>query len=572
MQRTSPAELDGEDEPSAKRPISDLDAMTRLNELGTLFVREGNLEPVLSRIVDTAVAIAGSDFCTVQLLDAETQELRIVANRGFPAWWLDYWNRVPSGTGSCGTALGRRERVIVADINTSPVFLGTQGFHVQIEAGVRAMQSTPVISRSGRPLGMVSTHYKQPHAPDERVLRLMDLLAQQFADIIDRAEAEAERERLLSSEQAARAIAESEGRAKNEFLAMLGHELRNPLAPIVTALHLIRLKAGSRFARERHIIERQVDHMVRLVDDLLDVSRIAQGKVGLKREPIRLSDAVAKAVEMASPLLEERQHRFDLSIADGISVDGDIARLAQVLANLLTNAAKYTEAGGSISLRAWLDGHEVVISVADNGRGIEPALLPNIFDLFVQGKRGTDRCEGGLGLGLSLVRSLVQLHRGTVVALSDGPGHGSEFVIRLPARATDGVPEPVVDVGSAPPRVAVPLKILVVDDNRDAAEMLIEILRAVGHEVWGAHDGPGALRASETARPDVAILDIGLPVMDGYELATRLRERYPDVHMIAVTGYGQEHDRARSERAGFHEHLVKPVGVDRLLAQLNKVA
>jgi signal transduction histidine kinase/ActR/RegA family two-component response regulator len=547
------------------QPASDLDAMTRLNELGTLFVREGNLEPVLSRIVDTAVAIAGSDFCTVQLLDAKTHELRIVANRGFPQWWLDYWNRVTEGSGSCGTALGRRERVIVQNIDESPVFpVGTPGYDAQIRAGVRAMQSTPVISRSGRPLGMVSTHYRGPHTPVERVLRLMDLLAQQFADIIDRAEAEAERERLL-------VVAESEGRAKDEFMAMLGHELRNPLAPIVTALDLIRLRDGSRFAKERHIIERQVGHMVRLVDDLLDVSRIAQGKVALKREPISLADAVAKAVEMASPLLEQRQHRFDLAVAGGIHLNGDIARLAQVLANLLTNAAKYTEPGGTVGLRAVREGDEVVLTVTDDGRGIEPELLPRIFDLFVQGRRGTDRSEGGLGLGLSLVRSLIKLHGGTVVASSEGPGRGSRFVIRLPALSLAASPEtppvPIAKVQS----VAAPLRILVVDDNRDAAEMLIEILRMVGHEVSVAHDGPDALRASEAARPDVAILDIGLPVMDGYELATRLRERHADVHMIAVTGYGQEHDRARSERAGFRQHFVKPVGVDQLLAHLASV-
>jgi signal transduction histidine kinase len=547
------------------QPASDLDAMTRLNELGTLFVREGNLEPILSRIVDAAVAIAGSDFCTVQVLDSKTNELRIVANRGFPQWWLDYWNRVTEGSGSCGTALLRRERVIVENIDESPVFpRGTPGYDAQIRADVRAMQSTPVISRSGRPLGMVSTHYRRPHAPVERVLRLMDLLAQQFADIIDRAEAEAERDRLLE-------VAESEGRAKDEFIAMLGHELRNPLAPIVTALDLIRLRDGSRFEKERHIIERQVGHMVRLVDDLLDVSRIAQGKVALKREPISLADAVAKAVEMASPLLEQRQHHFELAVAGGIHLNADMARLAQVLANLLTNAAKYTDPGGTIGLRASLEDDEVVVTVTDDGRGIERELLPRVFDLFVQGRRGTDRSEGGLGLGLSLVRSLIQLHGGSVVASSNGAGRGSQFVIRLPALAKAAAPEVVPMAVSKLPLVAAPLHILVVDDNRDAAEMLIEILRMVGHEVSVAHDGPDALRVTETVQPDVAILDIGLPVMDGYELAIKLRERHAAMHMIAVTGYGQEHDRVRSERAGFRRHFVKPVGVDLLLDHLASV-
>ena len=360
---------------------------------------------------------------------------------------------------------------------------------------------------------------------------------------------------------------EAANRAKDEFLAMLGHELRNPLSPIVTALDLLKRRGDGSTNREQDIIERQVGHLIRLVDDLLDVSKITRGKIVLRKEPLEIAGVVAKAVEIASDVFEERRHRLSIDVpAEGLRVEGDPVRLAQVLANLLTNAARYTDAGGSVSIRAGRDGQQVVVTVKDSGIGIAPELLPRIFDLFVQGGRSTDRKEGGLGLGLALVKSLVDLHGGSAVARSDGPGSGSEFEIRLPATSAA---ERTAEAAPAPPaKSQVPAKrVLVVDDNEDSAELLCEMLKWVGHEVAVAHDGPSALAQVDRFVPEVAVLDIGLPVMDGYELGKRLHElpRGAACRLIALSGYGQDRDRARSQAAGFEAHLVKPVDAQRLL-------
>ena len=363
-----------------------------------------------------------------------------------------------------------------------------------------------------------------------------------------------------------REAAESANRAKDEFLAMLGHELRNPLSPILTALQLMKLRGSDASERERTVIERQVTHLTRLVDDLLDVSRIAQGKVELKEEIVEMAAIVAKAIEIASPLLEQRTHTLDVHVQrNGLAVRGDSTRLSQVVSNLLTNAAKYTPPGGHITIRTAAEGGEVAVRVRDTGMGIAPDVLPRVFDLFVQERQAIDRSQGGLGLGLTIVRSLVERHGGTVSADSDGPGKGSEFVVRLPRASVGSVLEDVpADAASSAFLVARPddsLKVLVVDDSVDGAEMLAAALSAKGYDTRVAHDAPVALRIAAEFRPDVALLDIGLPVMDGYELAARLRE-LPDlngVKLIALTGYGQESDRRKSQEAGFDHHLVKPV-------------
>ena len=361
---------------------------------------------------------------------------------------------------------------------------------------------------------------------------------------------------------------EEANRAKDEFLAMLGHELRNPLAPITTALHLMRMRAGDVAARERAVIERQVKHLAQLVDDLLDVSRITRGKVELKRERLEIVEVVAKAIELSSPLLEQRRHHLTVDVAPrGLVVDGDATRLAQVLSNLMTNAAKYTESGGQITVEAERRGREVEIRVRDNGIGIAPDVLPRVFEFFVQDRQALDRAQGGLGLGLAIVRNLVTMHGGTVSARSEGIGRGSEFTVRLPA-AGRMAEVPVARALSAVTRPATTgaHRVLVVDDNEDAAALLAESLGSLGHQTEVAADGPSALRMAETFQPDIALLDIGLPVMDGYELAHRLRER-PELgrlRLIAVTGYGQESDRSLSRKAGFDAHLVKPVQFERL--------
>ncbi len=379
--------------------------------------------------------------------------------------------------------------------------------------------------------------------------------------------------RRIDEERAGRIAAEQANKSKDEFLAMLGHELRNPMAPIVTALELLKLRGERRGAKEHQVIERQVKHMMHLIDDLLDVSRIARGKVVIKRKQVDVRDVMAKAVEIASPLLEQRRHHVEVSLPpQDLVVTGDEARLTQVLGNLLTNAAKYTEPGGHIVANVAQDGEQVVIEVKDDGHGIAPDLLPRVFDLFVQGYQSSDRSGGGLGLGLTLVRSLVEVHGGTVEAFSEGPEQGSRFVIRLPAVSRPVADEPDTLRNASLPRAEHGQNILLVDDNEDARILLAEVLMSVGHEVVSAGDGPEALEAIKTFTPDIAILDIGLPVMDGYELAGRVRQAFDGVRLIALTGYGQRSDHERTRSAGFEKHLVKPIDVRSVLAAVNDAA
>ena len=387
------------------------------------------------------------------------------------------------------------------------------------------------------------------------------VLAQQATDRIH-----AERKALVEELEAAH-------RVKDEFLAMLGHELRNPLSPIVTALELMKMRGDGSTSREQAVIRRQVDHLLRLVDDLLDVARITRGKIELKKTRVEVADLIARAVEMASDLFEQRQQHLEIDRGPaGLACDGDPTRLAQALSNLLTNASRYTPPGGHVVLAARGEGDDVVLTVQDDGIGIAADLLPRVFEMFVQGARTLDRAEGGLGIGLALVKNLVELHGGQVSARSDGPGLGSTFTLRLPAahqsRAT--LPAALAAAVAPPPEGR---RVMVVDDNVDAAESLAEALRLMGHEVT-VFNGPLDVLAQgggDLHALDVAILDIGLPGMSGYELAQRLRQAQPesDCLFVALTGYGQAEDRARSQEAGFHAHMVKPVdleALDRLLA------
>jgi CheY-like chemotaxis protein len=400
------------------------------------------------------------------------------------------------------------------------------------------------------------------------------------ADITDQVQARqilekthAEREALLAELQAA-------NRTKDDFLAMLGHELRNPLSPIVTALELMKLHDTGNAANIL-LVERQVHHLIHLVDDLLDVARITRGHLELVRERVELSVVVAQAIETASPLIERGGHVLAVEVpADGLPVDADVTRLAQVIANLLTNAAKYTPPGGHIWIDARGEDDQAILAVRDDGVGIAPEMLDHIFGLFTQVPQDLARSQGGLGLGLSIVKALTEQHGGTVTARSAGRGHGSEFTVRLPlARAEEEAasrpaapitpaarPGPGTRGNHHPPR-----RILVVDDNEDAAWILAETLSLIGHDVRCAYDGPSALRAAAEHVPEVALIDIGLPVMDGYELAARMRAepRLAGVRLIALTGYSQPGDRRRSTDAGFAMHLVKPVSIDRLIETID---
>jgi signal transduction histidine kinase/ActR/RegA family two-component response regulator len=357
-------------------------------------------------------------------------------------------------------------------------------------------------------------------------------------------------------------------RQKDQFLAMLAHELRNPLAPITTAADLLRMgHADARtIATASEIIARQAEHMTDLVNDLLDVSRVTRGLITLEKEQLDLNAIAAGAVEQVRPLIESRRHALTLELAgEPAHVVGDRTRLVQVLANVLHNAAKYTLTGGQLTLRTQVRGQEVEVVVRDNGIGIDPEVLPYIFDLFTQAERSPDRSQGGLGIGLALVKSLVSLHGGSVEAKSDGPGKGSEFVIRLPRLIQPSAPAGQAAVGTHRPGCA--LRVMVVDDNTDAAQMLATLLEAHGHAVSVEYDARGAIERGRRERPQVMLLDIGLPGMDGYELARHLRAM-PETAgavLVALTGYGQAQDRREAALAGFDHYLVKPADIGRVM-------
>jgi PAS domain S-box-containing protein len=394
--------------------------------------------------------------------------------------------------------------------------------------------------------------------------------AHNAADISDRMKANNERERLLAELQ-------EQDRRKDEFLAMLAHELRNPLAPISAAAALLRMRAldPERIAVTSGVIGRQVAHMTNLIDDLLDVSRVTRGLVTLNMEEVPLSSIISDAVEQATPLIRAQGQRISLQLApEATLVCGDKKRLVQVLSNILNNAVKYTPDGGHILLATTATAAHVQIDVTDDGIGMDPAFTSRAFELFSQAERSSDRASGGLGLGLALVKSLVELHHGTVSAFSAGIGKGSTFSLVLPCLAEREEKEGSALFEGAARQGASPLRIMVVDDNQDAALMVAMLLEAVGHEVTVEHAAKAALAHSAGARPDVFLLDIGLPEMDGNTLARRLREQ-PETTgalLIAVTGYGQEHDREATRVAGFDHHLVKPLDTGYLLALLAGVA
>ncbi|WP_437656233.1 ATP-binding protein [Sorangium sp. So ce1182] len=432
-----------------------------------------------------------------------------------------------------------------------------------------------------RPLGVLGLSFAEPRAFDQEEQEFLVAMSRQCAQALERARLHEERAAIVERERRvalenARLYREAHeaDRRKDEFIAMLSHELRNPLAPITTGLELLRMNTSERGERgERDdsqilgTLERQVKTIVRLVDDLLDVSRITRGKIELKRERLDLGSVVDAALESVRPLLLQRRHELSVSVEPGLFVDGDRVRLEQVIVNLLNNAIKYTNPGGRVSVTCAAAGGDACLRVTDTGVGIAAELLPRVFEPFMQARRTLDRSQGGLGIGLTLVKRLAELHGGRVEALSAGTGEGTAIHVWLPlAGAPAGAAAPAAI--QAPRPAARALRILLVDDNVDAAEGLRRILQFHGHAVSMAHDGPAALEAARASTPELVLLDIGLPGMDGYEVVRRLRTD-PELrrsYIAAVSGYGQDQDRRRSREAGFDAHLTKPVASAQLLA------
>jgi two-component system CheB/CheR fusion protein len=435
---------------------------------------------------------------------------------------------------------------------------------------VDAFGSTDVSMRAmGGELPLIGLRRDGTEFPMEARISQIAVGAQKFytvilRDITERQRAEVERERLLASEHAARERAEAADQAKDEFLAMLGHELRNPLSAVRNAVATASLDETRR-PRALEIARRQVDQLGRLIDDLLDSARITQGRVLVHKERANLTEIIERAVESVRALVEGRGVQLVVTHTPfPIRVEADPARLEQVFVNLLSNGAKYTDAGGRIEVTSEREGDEVAIHVRDTGIGIAPEMLPRIWELFAQGDRALDRAQGGLGIGLTLARRLVELHGGRIEAHSEGLGKGAEFVVRLPAlpvTAADSLPS-----AASPPPPQRSARVLVVEDNPDTAESLMMFLEVLGHRVRAVYDGMAALDAARTSPPDVMLVDIGLPGMDGYEVARRVR-RDPDldrVILVALTGYGREADKRQAMAAGFDHHLVKPVSPEAL--------
>ncbi len=411
----------------------------------------------------------------------------------------------------------------------------------------------------------------------ERDASMLQELASRAAMALDNAMLYRNLQREIERSRRAEESLQEAGRRKDEFLAMLSHELRNPLAPIRSAVEVMHRAAPAEgaLAMARDVVDRQVAHLVRLVDELLDVSRISQGKIVLTKEPVELAEVVRHGIETERGLIESRRQRLVVELpAAPVWLFGDFVRLAQVLSNLLNNATKYTQENGLIEILAGANEGEATIRVRDNGAGIEPRLLSQVFDLFVQGERSLDRAQGGLGVGLTVVRRIVELHEGRVEVLSAGVGAGTEVRIVLPC--VSAVPAPG-SPSAAPAAALTPAgqrrsRVLVADDNADAAESMAACLRLAGHEVRTALNGEQALEVARVFQPEAIVLDVGMPGLDGYEVARRLRSREDtrDALLIALTGYGQQEDRQRARAAGFDEHFVKPADVSDIEAAIGR--
>jgi signal transduction histidine kinase/CheY-like chemotaxis protein len=515
------------------------------------------LEQTLQECADAIVRHVGVAFARIWVVDDKEQVLRLKASAGM--------YRHIDGPHST-IKLGGKLKISQIALDDRPR-LSNQLHRETWVSNPEWVEREKMVAFAGYPLtiggrvvGVVAMFSRQ--ALPATVMVSLSSVAESMALGIARRRAEEERKLLLER------IQESD-RRKDEFLAMLGHELRNPLAPVTTAIELMKRKGAGPLEHERSLIERQVQHLSRLVDDLLDMSRITHGRIQLRKERVRLASVVGKAIEISAPLIRGRGHDLSVNVPTELYVDGDPVRLAQVYANLLTNAAKYTPVGGSLQVEAFAEGAQVVVAIVDNGVGFQAEELESLFEPFIShSSEGSE--PGGLGIGLALVKKLVELHGGTVHAESAGPSQGSRFEVRLPlAPATDS-PVPPEEL----PRVQhiAPQRVLVVDDNVDAAETLAEALRVDGHEVQVAFDAKHALEVSAAFQPTVAVLDIGMPGMDGLALARRFRARWPreQLRLIALTGYGQENDRLETREAGFDAHLVKPIELAEIHAAVER--
>jgi PAS domain S-box-containing protein len=550
-----------------RRLAAEAAALVRLSEASTRLWQCRSLASGLDEVLQTVKQLTGATKGNVQLVNPGRNTLSIVAHDGFDAAFLATFEHISTDdrSAACGRALATGSPVVIEDVLADPEYAVHQD--VARAAGYRSVVSVPLFAADGSKLGAISVHFPSPHRPTEAEMRRLQLYCRQASDFVQRIHLE---HTLRKREEA---LKEADSR-KNEFLALLAHELRNPIAPIRYALAMARKPGVSAEQRSRaeDIIDRQAAHMARLLDDLLDISRITRGSLELRKTAVTLDKAIATAVEGAQPFLDAKRHALQIRLPDHpLHLEADPARLAQILSNLLINAAKFTPESGRIELEAANEGDEVAVTVRDNGIGIGPDVMPRLFSLFSQAQPALDRTANGLGVGLALVRGLVHLHGGTVEARSAGPGRGSEFIVRLPAGAA-GLRDETPDDASA--AVAAPMRVLVVDDNRDAADSCAMLLELSGHRARTAYNGTQALQLGENLLPHIVLLDIGLPDLDGYEIARRIRATPWGAHLplVAVTGWGKEEDRERAFAAGFDHHLTKPVAPEAVASLVTSLA
>jgi PAS domain S-box-containing protein len=533
--------------------------LRRLHAMSVRLSTTLELPPIMDDALRTAAAVEGTDRGILWLCDSDRGALEIGAILGFDDAFTRSMAQLPPGQGASRAAFERRRRVVVEDVETDPLY-ETCRDRVR-RTGVRAVHATPLITRLGKIVGVLTVHFRDTHRPSDRAIHFADLCARQVADSIENA-------RLYEDLRRA-------DRAKNEFLALLAHELRNPLAPIRTATQLLHVIPASAHEGQAalDVIDRQLGHMTRLIDDLLDVARITGGKLELRRARVALTEVIAAATETSRTLIDARDQELIVTMPpEAIELDADLTRLAQVISNLLNNASKFSHPGGPIWLTVAREGSDAVITVRDAGSGIPAAALSRIFDIFDQGG-AADSTQGGLGIGLTLVKRLTELHGGSVRAHSDGPGEGSAFTLKLPIALGEPDVRNRERERQAAMRANRALRLLIVDDNRDAADSLGMLMRVLGNEVRIAYDGPEAIGIAADFRPAAVLLDIGLPKMSGYDVARELR-KHPhgrDALLIATTGWSQPSDRERCSEAGFDHHLVKPVDPGELTRLLSAI-
>jgi signal transduction histidine kinase len=550
----------------SRRPSRPADYQAETRALVALVLELTNSpESVLQRLVDTALELCRGHSAGISLLEEEGPpgglsprgnhfRWHAVAGQWAPLVW---GTTTPRDYGPCGTVVDRNRTLLFS--HPHRYYLQFADVHPLLVEGLLVP-----FHIDGEPVGTVwVVAHDETRKFDSEDQRMLESLATVAAAAYQVRSSNQHLQAEIAERQRAESALRAADRRKSEFMALLAHELRNPLAPIRNAVEILRRLGGDaqKVKSVTEMMQRQIWQMVRLVDDLLDVSRISQGKIELRREPIELASAVHHAVEACRPAIEHAKQKLIVTLpAPPLYLDADPARLAEVVGNLLNNACKFTTSGGSIWLTVEQEGAEAIVRVRDSGIGIAGDKLPHIFDMFMQVDTSLERSQSGLGLGLTLVRSLVELHGGTVQAYSAGTGQGSEFIVRLPitvATPHQAPTEPPIGERT----ITTPRRILVVDDNRDSAESLAILLKLTGNEIHTAFDGAEALESAVALRPDVVLLDIGLPKMSGYEVARRIREQPwgQSMVLVALTGWGHDEDRQKSRQAGFNAHLVKPV-------------